>query len=298
MYLDSSGRNINTVKELLIESKRYFLYIDSSYNQNSLFIHKTKGVTMKINIMRLFFSISLSILFVSSAVGQGLYWESVTKGSNDQSMQFHSSVSYMPKMYKQVTDRQTIVFRLDKDRIYMIDYKDKEYAEMTFAEMEAATKQAMGQMDELKEQMKDMPPEQREAMEKMLGNTGMGSKSKSKMEVAKTGEKSTISGYSCVKYILKENGKEVGIIWTTASVSGYDGMKKDMKKFSERLMAQMPKGKELSDAILKINGFPIQTQLGNITSTVTKVEKKKIATSEFEVPAGFKKVSPKEITGK
>jgi hypothetical protein len=169
---------------------------------------------------------------------------------------------------------------------------------MTFAEMEATTKQAMGQLEELKKQMKDMPPEQRKAMEKMLGSTGMGGASKSKIEVTNTGEKKTISGYSCVKYILKEDGKEFGTIWTTSGLAGYDAMKKDMKKFSERLMAQMPKGKELVDAMKKIEGFPIQTTLGNVVSTVTKVEKKAIARSEFEVPAGYKKVTPKEITGK
>jgi hypothetical protein len=253
---------------------------------------------MKNNISR---GIVITILLILSAgvvFGQGLYWESVTKVQSGDMKEMHSSISYMPKMFKQAMEKNATVFRLDKEKMYIINNEEKKYSEMTFAEMEAATKQAMGQMEQLRKQMKDMPPEQRKAMEKMLGNTGMGGESKSKIEVINTGEKSTISGYSCVKYILKEDGKEIGTIWTTASVPDYDAMKKDMKKFSERLMAQMPKGKELADAMKKVEGFPIQTTLGNITSTVTKVEKRTIAKSEFDVPAGYKKVTPKEITNK
>jgi hypothetical protein len=204
----------------------------------------------------------------------------------------------MPKMFKQSMENNASIFRLDKEVMYIINNKDKEYTEMTFAEMEAATKQAMGQMEAFKKQLKDMPPEQRKAMEKMLGNSAMGGTAKTKIDAKNTGEKKTINGYSCVKYILKEDGKEITTVWTTAQVPGYSGMQKDMKKFSERLMAQMPKGKALAEAMKKVEGFPIQTIMGNITSTVTKVEKKAIAKGEFEVPAGYKKVTPKEITGK
>jgi hypothetical protein len=52
--------------------------------------------------------------------------------------------------------------------------------------------------------------------------------------------------------------------------------------------------KGLSDAFKKIDGFPVQTEvMAGIVSTVTKVEKKVAPASEFEVPAGYKKVAPK-----
>jgi len=114
--------------------------------------------------------------------------------------------------------------------------------------------------------------------------------------VVKTGEKKTICGYSCVKYTMKENGKEVGSMWTTTGVSGYATMQKDMKEFGQRMAAQMPKAKEMMEAFKKVDGFPVETTFAGITTTVTKIEKKAVAASEFEIPAGYKKVPPKQLT--
>ena len=52
------------------------------------------------------------------------------------------------------------------------------------------------------------------------------------------------------------------------------------------------------DAFKKIDGFPIQTEMSQgITNTVTKVEKRTASASEFEVPAGYKKVKSKMMEG-
>jgi hypothetical protein len=41
----------------------------------------------------------------------------------------------------------------------------------------------------------------------------------------------------------------------------------------------------------------IQATIMGITTTVSKIEKKTIPASEFDIPSGYKKVSPKEFTG-
>jgi hypothetical protein len=48
----------------------------------------------------------------------------------------------------------------------------------------------------------------------------------------------------------------------------------------------------------KVEGFPVQTTIAGITTTVTKIENKVAAASEFEVPAGYKKVPPKNFKDK
>jgi hypothetical protein len=73
-------------------------------------------------------------------------------------------------------------------------------------------------------------------------------------------------------------------------------MQKDFEEFGQRMAAQMPKAGEMVAAMTKVEGFPVQTTIAGITSTVTKVEKKVVAASEFEVPAGYKKVIPKDLT--
>ncbi|MBN1397807.1 MAG: DUF4412 domain-containing protein [Bacteroidetes bacterium] len=244
---------------------------------------------MKILAIKIFVLTVLIAIAVSSAVSQGLYWESITKMSMGDNKEMQSSMYYAPKMFKSSTGNNITIFRLDKKMIYMIDNQKKEYTAMTFSEMEASVKQANKQLEALQEQMKNMPAEQRKQMEKMMGGMGMGAKS-SKIDVKKTGEKKTICGYSCVKYVINENGKEAGVVWTTTGVTGIGGLEKDMKEFSQRMAAQMPKAKEMMEAFKKIEGFQLETTISGISTTVTKIEKKSIPAGEFEIPAGYKKV--------
>jgi hypothetical protein len=241
----------------------------------------------------------LTIAVISIVVGQGLSWESITTVPIANGKEIHSTSSYRPHMFKQSSENSVSIFRLDKEMMYLIDTQKKEYSEMTFAEMEAyakkANKKLEGKMAEMNEQLKNMPPEQRKAMEQMMGNAGMGGQN-AKIDVMKTTEKKTISGYACVKYALKEDGKEIGSLWTTTGVPDFSGMQKDMKEFGQRMAAQMPKAGEMVAAMKKVEGFPVQTTIAGITTTVTKIEKKAVAASEFEVPAGYKKVVPKDLT--
>lgn len=224
-------------------------------------------------------------------LAQGLYWESEIK--TEDGKEIESVVSYRSNMFKQSIKNQETIFRFDKEILYIIDNDKKEYTEMTFAEMEAATKQAMQQMEEMKKQMKDLPPEQRKMMEKMMGNQAIGDAEDEKVEIVKTGEQKTINGFPCTKYVMKKNGKESGSVWITTKVPDFKNMQNDMKKFNKRLMGQMPKMKQVADAMNKIEGFPIQTIIEKMTMTVTKVEKRDIPLSAFEVPKGYKKVSIK-----
>jgi hypothetical protein len=241
----------------------------------------------------------LTVAAIGIVVGQGLYWESTTKMPVGDGKEMLSTSCYRPHMFKQSSENSVSIFRLDKEMMYLIDTQKKEYSEMTFAEMEAyakkANKKLEGKMAEMNEQLKNMPPEQRKAMEQMMGNAGMGGQN-AKIDVMKTAEKKTISGYACVKYAMKENGKEIGSVWTTTGVPDFSSMQKDMKEFSQRMAAQMPKAGEMVAAMKKVEGFPVQTTIAGITMIVTKIEKKVVAASEFEVPAGYKKVTPKNLT--
>ena len=57
-------------------------------------------------------------------------------------------------------------------------------------------------------------------------------------------------------------------------------------------------GGRLAAAMENLDGFPMETIIGGMSSTVTKVEKKAIPASEFEIPAGYTKVSPEELMGR
>jgi hypothetical protein len=238
---------------------------------------------------------SMALISIGMVFGQGLYWESTTVTKMAGAAEMHYNSCYRPHMFKQWSDKDATIFRLDKEIIYMVDNTKKEYSEMTFSEMEAMAKKAGGEMDaqmaEMKKQLAAMPAEQREAMEKMMGGMMKGGGEETKMDVSKTGETKTISGYKCTKYLIKENDKEFGTLWTTTGVPDFGAMQNDFKTFSQRMASLTTmRGSQMAAAMKKIEGFPIQTIIAGMTMTVTKFEKRSIAASEFEVPSGYKKV--------
>ncbi len=256
---------------------------------------------MKNNILRGIMMMALVIVSIGVAAGQGLTWESITTIPAAKGKEIYATSYYRPHMFKQLSENSATIFHLDKELMYLIDYDKKEYSEMTFAEMEAFTKKANSELEdkmaEMEKQLENMPPEERKMMEKMMENKGVTGKSSDKVDVTKTTEKKTISGYACIKYVLKEGGKEIGSVWTTTSVPDFSSMKKDFKEFSQRITAQMPmKGKQMAAAMEKVEGFTIQITIAGITTTVTKIEKKPVASSEFEIPSGYKKVEPQKLT--
>jgi len=254
--------------------------------------HKGIRITMVV-----LFAIGLA----GTAFAQGLYWESTMSGGpiGERNEQMWA----VPKKLKGVTKEtgESFIVRLDKEVFITIDPKEKTYSEMTFAEMEAMMKKVGGKMDskmaEMQKQLAGMPEEQRKMVEKMMGDKmgGRGSAQDAAIDVKKTGDKKSISGFSCTKVVITEDDKDVMTMWVTKDVSGFDAMRKDWEEFSKRMMAMNPMGgKGLGEAFKKVDGFPIQTEMGHgITSTVTKVEKKTAPASEFEVPSGYKKVKPK-----
>lgn len=253
---------------------------------------------MKNNRSQIIMMISIVLMSFSIAVGQSLVWESTTIVPALGDKKIISTSYYRPQMFRQGSENSVIIFRIDKEVMYQVNNLKKEYSEMTFAELEAYTKQSSakldGQMAEMKKQIENMPPEQRKAMKKMMENQGMAGTSNGKIEVIKTADKKSINGYACVKYAFQEDGKETGSVWTTTAIPDFKSMQKDFKDFGQRMAAQMPtKGGQMAAAMTKIDGFPIQTTIAGITTTVTKIEKKSVAVSDFEVPSGYKKVDQK-----
>ena len=213
----------------------------------------------------------------------------------------------MPKMMKGVTKEtgETFIVRLDKELFITVNPDDKTYSEMTFAEMEGATKKAGGKMDskmaEMQKQLAGMPEEQRKMVEKMMADKMPGAEAAkdAKVEVNKTGDTKTISGFSCRKFVITQDDKDAMTVWATKDVSGFDGMRKDWEEFTKRMMAMNPMvGKGIGEAFKKIDGFPVQREMGHgMTSTVTKVERRTTAAGDFEVPSGYKKVKSQMMEG-
>lgn len=244
---------------------------------------------MKNNSRVLFIALCLAVLFAGAAFSQGLYWESTTTGGPMGDKAIVAQNFAMPKMFKIVNATTVMILRMDQEKVYTIDPQKKTYSEMTFAEMEQAAQKAGEKMAELKEKFKDMPPEQRKKMEAITSMLGGGTEAA--VEISSSGEKKTVSGFNCTKYVMTRSGKELMTFWVTKDVTGFDNLRKDWMEFGKR-MAAVTNMSGLGEAYQKIDGFPMETDMnmmGKSTTVVTKVEKRSTPVSEFSVPAGYTK---------
>jgi GLPGLI family protein len=261
---------------------------------------------MNQRLLRGVLAMTLTLLLVVPVFAQGFYWESTRSSSLMGDTSVTVKYSYAGKKFKVVSGEngKTTILRLDKEVMIMLNPEEKTYWELSFADMEKGAKKASAQMDqkmaELKEKLKDMPEEQRKMMEQMMGSRMQGSKEEPKLEVVKSGDTKKISGYTCTKYVVNRDGKEMLTVWVTKDVKGFETIRKDMNEFRERMAAMNPgMRKGVMQELKNIEGFPMETEMGDmLKEVVTKVERKSIAASEFEIPEGYKKVESPMMRGK
>lgn len=273
-------------------------------NQNSKNDHddqarKDSGMQ---KLTRAFASGAMLVAMALPVAAQGLVWESVTKGGPAGDSGKPSTTSMMPGRMKHVTDDGTIIIvRLDQERMYSLNPAEKSYWTMTFAEMEQMMKAATAKMDAMKDQMqeqlKNMPPEQRDMVEKMYGLTSGGKKEP--VTIRTTGKTKTILGYQTTQFVARQGDKDMMTLYVTKGIGEFDRLRRDWEQFNKRLLSMGGGFAEgMAEAYKKVEGFPMEMEIMGATTTVTKVEKKTTADSEFEVPAGYTKTAPPMMSEK
>jgi hypothetical protein len=261
---------------------------------------------MRPSLKQALFLVILLICVAAQAYSQ-LYTENVITGLGKEQMNTQSY--YMPKMFKMVHNNgDAMIMRFDKELMISINNEKKEYSQMTFAELDAKINEVRSKLDtavqEMQKKMAELPPEQRKMMEQMMGKSlGLGS-SGGKLEVKKSGESRTISGYACTKLAVTQDDKEILVLWTTKDIKEFASIRNDYEQLAARMSSLMASNNRLGggalaqawpEAMKAIDGFPIQQEMGGIKTVVTKIEKKSTPASEFEPPTGYKRVEPASI---
>ena len=180
---------------------------------------------------------------------------------------------------------QDAIVELKTGRFVFIDNKKKEYWETTAAEMEAVAKKFEVQMQQMAEQMKNMPAALRD---KMGGGP----------PVAVTVEKGTgtkvVAGHTCQPYTVSMGDSMKIEMWVASDVE-YPAQSLDSRK--ALFVGPMQKFAKVFEEMKKIKGYPlfevttmkIMGQTTESTHEVTAITKGAIAASAFEIPAGYKK---------
>jgi uncharacterized protein DUF4412 len=189
--------------------------------------------------------------------------------------------------------------------ITILDDKRKQYREMDKESIKKMSAKANDAMAMMNERMKNMTPEQRAQMEKMMGKHipgGLTNDGKPDVWDAKdVGKSDTVEGRKCQLWTLSRNGallEELCVV-PYKSLPGTEDLEKAFKAMADAfadLAAAMPNADSAVKARANIQGYPIRTRSYNAegkfrgTETVlTKWSVESIPASAFQVPAGYKK---------
>ncbi len=214
-----------------------------------------------------------AILVFTGLAHADLYWESeqVTKGVQGQPDQTQIVKNYMTDYASrtEMEDRVTIM-DFDKMVIYQLNPAAKTYVKNNMKEIGRPP----GMKDEEAQAFQEM-------MRKMIGE----------VKVVPTNEKKKIAGYNCTKYDLAMMATR-SEYWLSKEVKGYEEMKTVGRKMASVFDSNpMLKQMNIAGVMSQLDGFPVQmvTSLmgGTITSTLRKVDAKKLDKNLFKVPAGY-----------
>jgi hypothetical protein len=199
----------------------------------------------------------------------------------------------------------TMIFR--DDTLFSINHKEKSYIAMDRASMKRMADQLSPALNAIQEQMKNMTPEQRAQMEKMMGGrmpAGMGGPEKTQ-EIKRTSRSEKIGGYSCTYVEVLEDGVMTDEICVAPgqSLKGSDELivaAKKMADLMKEMMANMnaPWLRQMVDKqtanFEKLGGIPVLSRhfedgKPNNETTMTAIRSESLAASMFEIPAGYTK---------
>lgn len=186
------------------------------------------------------------------------------------------------------SDKTTVLVRLDKQVVYMIDHSKKTYAEMPL-NMDKAMDEMTG---------KAMTKEQKQAMSGMMQNM-----MKVSMTVTDTGENKNINNWNCRKYIEKMStgmGPVNTELWATQDLKVQGDI---FAKYSAIMMTMQPGLRQSMAQVMqetkKIKGVAVlsnttSNMMGNTMKSSMQLLEFKEGTAPADIttiPAGYKKQS-------
>jgi hypothetical protein len=259
---------------------------------------------------RLTFAVSLLLLVASSSAMAGIIISSTqTRLASHQTTPV--TVYLEPDRLRLTMPGMTIIYRADLDRLWAADLHQQVYYELTpetMRQFSGISAQLSAAQAQLQETLSQLPPDQRRALEAMLGGIGTAPARPSgpaRPVFAKLASSKTVAGLTCDFYRKTVNGREeADFCISPASAAGFAPADLTVldrfSEFAAPLMSsnivphlddmdwgQLHKGIGFSgiplDVVTYDRGKP------DIQQTVTKVERSAIRPDAFELPPGLVK---------
>lgn len=266
-------------------------------------------------IVRILRTSCLVVLFVASHVSAGVVFEIETKdhvSSDSGTVQAFVEGKNLKMLISSGDnlDSNEMIFRGESREMVVVDHDDRSYMVIDEAMISSIGEQLSGVEAQMLEALKNVPPEQRAMMEKMMKGRmppQAASPVRARVELQRTGESGDKNGYPCVKYEATLNGRTVREMWVTPwdNVEGGDEAAEafeEMAEFFAEMRDSMPKfgGDEDEndnpfESMKEMNGFPVLSYEiaadGSISSesALNSSTRRTLDPDEFEPPSGYKR---------
>ncbi len=141
----------------------------------------------------------------AQAASAGVYVEMVDHDIKSNKTELAQKI-YVQNGNGRFVDAEGHATLIKNGTFYIIDDKDKSYVMFDKATMEQLAKKISEAMEKMKEQLAQLPPEQRAQMEQMMPGLSGGDK-KWTVEVIDTGKSDKVDGRNCRIWDVKRDGK-------------------------------------------------------------------------------------------
>jgi hypothetical protein len=249
----------------------------------------------------------LGALVAATSASAGVRIETVTRDIKTQAAQGAAHlVEVQGGAVRASTDQGGVLLKAGV--ITFIDDKRKTFTEMDKATMEGYARKASAAMAQMQEQMKNMSPEQRAQMEKMMGGMMAGAGKTPVFESRNMGKSDTVEGRKCQIWHLLKDGKvaEELCVVPFSSLPGKEDMQRSFKELSEAFAgfaSAVPGAQEQAKVRMNIDGYPVRSRpyvngapfgTENVMKSWTEAS---IPAATFTVPAGYKKKDMPQMGG-
>jgi hypothetical protein len=224
---------------------------------------------------------------------------------------------------KTVGDGNTFIMDFAKNLFTATDQENRVYWSGTvdaYVQEVKTFQQAANDLarEQMVEAMKEMPPDQRKAMEDLLqqmpsANASSPSQPAAKrpeVKVEQTTETATIAGYKATKIMVYADGKPYQEVWLAKGLAMKAEL--DLKrlrglqaKLTQAVMTDMPSRQSVEEdpayEQLLEQGYPIKiVELGEggepeSVTEVVRIDKRDIPEREFQVPEGYRRIDLREF---
>jgi hypothetical protein len=179
-----------------------------------------------------------------------------------------------------------------RNRLVILDKQKNEYRELDQQTMDQMGKQMQGAMAQMEEAMKNMPPQQREMMEKMMKGKMPQASAPVAQTVYTAKGRSTVNGFACTQYDGTRSGEKVADVCAAQPsvlkfAAGETQLFEKLREFSAgfmKTMANMPMLSNIANSAAAeygFEGFPVQRTTFRNGQAATKQELKSATTASF-----------------